>query len=194
MSLKAGNACILRGGKEAINSNRILTRLIQEAISRTGLSKDVVQFVDSTDRLLVDELLAEKPMGDLDDGVNDVILRLSRPFATKLVSFIALPLTATAIAGGIALPFVGLAGGAFAGVLAGGAVGALIIGFSASTAVDWLLTRADEAISRENFEGNLRRAVNLAATRFEERVSVALQKHVTAQYAQVTSTILGHKP
>ena len=145
-------------------------------------------------RGLVDELLAEKPMGDLDGGVNEVILRLSRPFATKLISFIALPLTATAIAGGIALPFVGLAGGIFAGVLAGGAVGALIIGFSTSAAVDWLLTRADEAISRENFEGNLRRAVNVAATRFEERVSVALQKHVTAQYAQVTSTILGHKP
>ena len=65
LSLKAGNACILRGGKEAINSNRILTRLIQEAISRTGLSKDVVQFVDSTDRSLVDELLAMSDYIDL---------------------------------------------------------------------------------------------------------------------------------
>ena len=65
LCLKAGIACILRGGKEAINSNRILTSLIQEGVSRAGLSKDIVQFVDSTDRLMVDELLAMSDYIDL---------------------------------------------------------------------------------------------------------------------------------
>jgi hypothetical protein len=143
---------------------------------------------------LVDALMAEKPMGDLDDGVNDVILRLSRPFATKLISFIALPVVATAVAGGLALPFIGLAGGAFAGLLAGGAVSAMVIGFSSSAAVDWLLTRADEAISRDDFEGNLRRAVHVSATRFEERVVGALKTHVTEEYSEITSRFLGHRP
>lgn len=142
---------------------------------------------------LVSELLVDQPMGHLDAGVNDVILRLSRPFATKLVSFLVLPLVATAVAGGITLPFIGVAGGLFAGVLAGGATSALIIGFSSSAAVDWLLTRADEAVSRDDFEANLRHAVNTSATRFEDRVAAKLTGFVNAQYNQVTLTLLGHK-
>ena len=78
LSLKAGNACILRGGKEAINSNRILTSLIQQGISRAGLPKDVVQFVDSTDRSMVDELLAMS---------NDIDLMVPRG-GTEFINFV----------------------------------------------------------------------------------------------------------
>ncbi|MDD5126624.1 MAG: glutamate-5-semialdehyde dehydrogenase [Dehalococcoidales bacterium] len=57
LCLKAGNAVILRGGKEAINSNRALVKIVQEAAARAGLPAGAVQFIDNTDRALVNELL-----------------------------------------------------------------------------------------------------------------------------------------
>ena len=57
LCLKSGNACILRGGKEAVNSNRLLARLVQEAIEDAGISRDAVQLVGDTDRRLVSAML-----------------------------------------------------------------------------------------------------------------------------------------
>jgi len=57
LCLKSGNAIILRGGKEAIHSNRALVNVVQEACNRAGMPEGVVQFIDSTDRTLVDHLL-----------------------------------------------------------------------------------------------------------------------------------------
>jgi hypothetical protein len=139
-------------------------------------------------------LLGDRPMSNLDAGVDAVILRLSRPFATKLISFMVLPVITTAIAGGIAVPFIGLPAGALAGLLAGGAVSALVIGFSASTAVDWLLTRADEALSREAFEAELRGAVRQAADSFEIRVANTMGQYVERQYQQLGLIAHGRTP
>lgn len=50
LCLKAGNAVILRGGKEAFNSNRCLADIMRKAISRVGLSEDVIQLVEDTSR------------------------------------------------------------------------------------------------------------------------------------------------
>ena len=50
LCLKAGNAVLLRGGSEAFNSNKILTKIIQEAIFDAGLPKESVQLVGTTDR------------------------------------------------------------------------------------------------------------------------------------------------
>ncbi|MCL2014366.1 MAG: glutamate-5-semialdehyde dehydrogenase [Oscillospiraceae bacterium] len=50
LCLKAGNAVILRGGKEAINSNRELSALMRRAVKKAGLSADVISFVDDTSR------------------------------------------------------------------------------------------------------------------------------------------------
>jgi len=50
LCLKAGNAVLLRGGSEAFNSNRILTKIIQGAIVEVGLPKESVQLVGTTDR------------------------------------------------------------------------------------------------------------------------------------------------
>jgi glutamate-5-semialdehyde dehydrogenase len=57
LALKTGNAAILRGGKETLNSNRALVAVIQEALKVSGLPADAVQFIDDTDRSRVTELL-----------------------------------------------------------------------------------------------------------------------------------------
>ncbi len=50
LCLKAGNAVILRGGKEAIHSNTCLAQVMREALKATGLPADLVQLVEKTDR------------------------------------------------------------------------------------------------------------------------------------------------
>ncbi len=58
LSIKSGNACILRGGSEAIHSNQALAQLVQQALLEAGLPADAVQLVPSTDRACVGELIA----------------------------------------------------------------------------------------------------------------------------------------
>lgn len=50
LCLKSGNAVVLRGGKDAINSNRVLNGIMQNAIRSTGLNADCVSFIDDTSR------------------------------------------------------------------------------------------------------------------------------------------------
>ena len=50
LCLKSGNTFILRGGKEAINSNRIIAKTMREAVKKSGLSEDVIQLVEDTSR------------------------------------------------------------------------------------------------------------------------------------------------
>ena len=57
LCLKSGNAVILRGGKEAFHSNRAIVSIVKEALESAGVTPDAVQFVESTDRSLVPELL-----------------------------------------------------------------------------------------------------------------------------------------
>lgn len=57
LCVKAGNALILRGGKEAAHSNAALHRLLQEALTACGLPSDAVQLVATTDREAVGQLL-----------------------------------------------------------------------------------------------------------------------------------------
>jgi len=58
LCIKAGNAVILRGGKETFNSNNALTDIMRRAIKSTGLPEDSVSLVQSTERSSVDELLS----------------------------------------------------------------------------------------------------------------------------------------
>ena len=55
--VKAGNAVILRGGKEAIHSSRAIVELLQQAARETGLPDDAVQLVSTTDRAAVGQFL-----------------------------------------------------------------------------------------------------------------------------------------
>jgi glutamate-5-semialdehyde dehydrogenase len=57
LCLKSGNAVFLRGGSETIHSNRALVKLVRKAITDAGLPEDAVQFVDNTDRSLVNHML-----------------------------------------------------------------------------------------------------------------------------------------
>jgi len=57
LCLKAGNAIMLRGGREAINSNSTLARVVQEACQRARVPDEAVQFIENTDRTLVNHML-----------------------------------------------------------------------------------------------------------------------------------------
>jgi len=65
LCLKAGNAVILRGGSEAIHSNGVLTRILQEALQQGGLPDKAVQLVGTTDRRAVTELLRQEELIDV---------------------------------------------------------------------------------------------------------------------------------
>jgi glutamate-5-semialdehyde dehydrogenase len=58
LAIKSGNACILRGGSEALHSNLALWRLVQAALADAGLPPDAVQLVETTDRAAVGRLIA----------------------------------------------------------------------------------------------------------------------------------------
>jgi glutamate-5-semialdehyde dehydrogenase len=65
LCLKSGNAVILRGGKEAVNSNLALARVAGEACDQAGVPQGAIQLVESTERTLVKQMLKMKGIIDL---------------------------------------------------------------------------------------------------------------------------------
>ena len=65
LCLKSGNACVLRGGSEAIRSNRAIAQVLSEAAEKCGIPAGVVTFVDRPDRELVPVLLKQEKWIDL---------------------------------------------------------------------------------------------------------------------------------
>ena len=57
LCLKSGNCCLLRGGKEAMNSNQALARVMRAALERTGLSPDCIQLVEDASRQSAQEMM-----------------------------------------------------------------------------------------------------------------------------------------
>ncbi|NML42167.1 glutamate-5-semialdehyde dehydrogenase [Ramlibacter sp. G-1-2-2] len=80
LSIKSGNACILRGGSEAIESNKALARLVQQALVDAGLPAEAVQLVQTTDREAVGYLIAMPEYVDviIPRGGKSLIERISR--------------------------------------------------------------------------------------------------------------------
>ena len=80
LSIKSGNACILRGGSEAIDSNKALARLVQQALIDAGLPAHAVQLVQTTDRAVVGELITMPQYVDviIPRGGKGLIERISR--------------------------------------------------------------------------------------------------------------------
>ena len=80
LSIKSGNACILRGGSEAIDSNKALALLVQQALADSALPADAVQLVQMTDRAVVGELIAMPQFVDviIPRGGKGLIERISR--------------------------------------------------------------------------------------------------------------------
>ena len=91
LCLKSGNAVILRGGSEAINSNRILSDIVRQSISDVGIPINSVCFVDSPDRLVVDQMLSMK---------NDIDLLIPRGGA-DFIRYVGNNATMPVITGGI---------------------------------------------------------------------------------------------
>ncbi len=69
LCIKSSNAVILKGGSEAINSNRVLVNILKEAATSEGFPEEAIQFIDTTERKAVKELLL------LDQYVDVVIPR-----------------------------------------------------------------------------------------------------------------------
>ncbi len=65
LCLKSGNAAILRGGSEAIRSNRAIAALVQEGLQAAGLPAECVQVIDTTDRAAVGELITMREFVDV---------------------------------------------------------------------------------------------------------------------------------
>ena len=80
LSIKSGNACILRGGSEAIDSNKALARLVQQALTGNGLPAEAAQLVQTTDREAVGQLIAMPQYVDviIPRGGKGLIERISR--------------------------------------------------------------------------------------------------------------------
>ena len=59
LCFKSGNAVILKGGSEAINTNRILAKLFRQALKKNKVDENYIQFVDSKERKMVDIMLSK---------------------------------------------------------------------------------------------------------------------------------------
>jgi glutamate-5-semialdehyde dehydrogenase len=80
LAIKSGNAAILRGGSEAIESNKALALLVSEALAEAGLPVEAVQLVQTTDREAVGQLIAMPEFVDvvIPRGGKGLIERISR--------------------------------------------------------------------------------------------------------------------
>ena len=79
LAIKSGNACILRGGSEAIESNKALADLVRQALASSGLPETAVQLVPTTDRAAVGELITMPAFVDviIPRGGKSLIERIS---------------------------------------------------------------------------------------------------------------------
>ena len=80
LCLKSGNACILRGGSEALASNGVIARCVQAGLKAAGLPQSAVQLVATPDRAAVGELVTMRESVDIivPRGGTDLIERLAR--------------------------------------------------------------------------------------------------------------------
>ena len=80
LAIKSGNACILRGGSEALQSNLALAALVRESLAEAGLPPEAVQLVGTTDRAAVGFLIAAPESVDLviPRGGKSLIERIAR--------------------------------------------------------------------------------------------------------------------
>lgn len=85
LCLKSGNACILRGGSEAIHSNKAIAACIRTGLQSAGLPADAVQLIDTTDRAAVGELLK------LDDCIDIIVPRGGKGLIERIMAESRIP-------------------------------------------------------------------------------------------------------
>ena len=86
LAVKSGNACILRGGSEAFETNRILGELVQQALTETGLPTEAVQIAPTTDRDFVGEMIRANKYVDV------IIPRGGKGLITRLAAEATVPM------------------------------------------------------------------------------------------------------
>lgn len=65
LCIKSGNGAVLRGGKEAVNSNKILAEIISDSLVKAGFSKDIIYFIQETDRNIIKDMAQAKGLIDV---------------------------------------------------------------------------------------------------------------------------------
>lgn len=87
LAVKSGNACILRGGSEAFQTNRILGELVQQALTETGLPTEAVQIAPTTDRDFVGEMIRANKYVDviIPRGGKGLIARLAAEATVPMI-------------------------------------------------------------------------------------------------------------
>jgi glutamate-5-semialdehyde dehydrogenase len=87
LCFKSGNAVILKGGSEAINTNKILARLFRKALKENKINENYIQFIDSKNRKMVDYMLSK-----MKDCVNVIIPRGGKNLIKRVQKFSAVPI------------------------------------------------------------------------------------------------------
>ena len=91
LCLKSGNGVVLRGGKECITTNTVLAGIVKDSIESVGISREAVQFIETTDRSIVGEML------EMDDLIDLMVPR----GGAELVYFVGQNAKMPAITGGV---------------------------------------------------------------------------------------------
>ena len=87
LCFKSGNAVILKGGSEAINTNKILARLFQKALKENKVNENFIQFIDSKDRKIVDFMLSK-----MKDYIDVIIPRGGKNLVKRVQEFSKIPI------------------------------------------------------------------------------------------------------
>ena len=87
LCFKSGNSVILKGGSEAINTNKILARLFRKALKENGVNENFIQFIDSKDRKMVDFMLSK-----MKDYIDVIIPRGGKNLVKRVQEFSAVPI------------------------------------------------------------------------------------------------------
>jgi glutamate-5-semialdehyde dehydrogenase len=87
LCFKSGNAVILKGGSEAINTNKILAKLFRKALKEKKVNENFIQFIDSKNRKMVDYMLSK-----MKDYIDVIIPRGGKNLIQRVQKFSAIPI------------------------------------------------------------------------------------------------------
>ena len=87
LCFKSGNPVILKGGSEAINTNRILANLFRKALKKNKVSENYIQFIDSKDRKMVDIMLSK-----MDKFIDVIIPRGGKNLVKRVQDYSKVPI------------------------------------------------------------------------------------------------------
>jgi len=87
LCFKSGNAVILKGGSEALNTNKILAKLFRQALKENRVNENFIQFVDSKDRKVVDFMLSK-----MKDHIDVIIPRGGKNLLKRVQEFSSVPI------------------------------------------------------------------------------------------------------